>query len=128
MRNIYIVSTKKNNSSKIIFVIIGLVIGLVLIIIIIVLIVLYKKNIICRKKNELNPSKNSKSIQDDPSETKSNIFNGEEKIKVIFNDNKNRYEIYADPETTMEELIAVYYSENNIKIKINYFYVEGKIY
>ena len=76
----------------------------------------------------MNPSKNSKSIQDDPSETKSNIFNGEEKIKVIFNDNKNRYEIYADPETTMEELIAVYYSENNIKIKINYFYVEGKIY
>ena len=48
------------------------------------------------------------------------------KIKVIFDDNKNRYEIYTDPETTMEELIAVYYSENNIKI--NYFYVEEKIY
>ena len=48
------------------------------------------------------------------------------KIKVIFDDNKNRYEIYTDPETTMEELIAVYYEENNIKIKNKIFLCSGK--
>ena len=125
-------SPNKINSSKLIFIIIGVISGVVLIIII-VLIVLYKKNIICTKKKELHPSKNNNPIPNETSETKCDIFNREEnimkmpkKIKVIFNDNKNRYEIYIDPETTMEELIAVYYSENNIKIKNKLFLCGGK--
>ena len=46
-------------------------------------------------------------------------------IKVIFNDNKNISEIYADPEATIEEIIKVYIEKNKIKHKL-FFLCNGK--
>jgi len=92
-----------------------------------------KENINIRKKNEFYPSVNNNPISNESSETENIKYFGQEKkikkqiIKVVFNDNINKCEIYTDPETTMGELINIYYAKNNIKAKNKLFFSNGEI-
>ena len=113
-------SSEKNKSSILIF----LIIGGVIVLLIIFILIFFCKNKICKKKKELDKNERDNSISTTSSDTtyELKIMNN---IKVIFNDNKNISEIYADPEATMEEIIKVYIEKNKIKHKL-FFLCNGK--
>ena len=94
----------------------------------------YNKLFLCDKKNILTENINAK-IKEFNNNNDDNIVvitvtenpdTQKEIITVIFDDNRTKYKINAEPEATMKNLIDRYYAENNIKIKNRLFLCGGK--